>query len=86
MDYEGQKLCEYLFCIIILAFGSIGWIIGYIHQDFYICVKAWFAGLVLSIIVRKSFSFLMFDIFTLNYVYCLNSCVSPIGHILTDIL
>ena len=58
MDYEGQKLSENIFYILILGFGIVGWIIGYIHQDFFICVKSWFIGLVLSIIVSLSIAML----------------------------
>ena len=51
MDYEGQKLAELIFYWIILAFGSVGWIIGYFQQDFTVVFQAWLAGVVLSVIV-----------------------------------
>ena len=51
MDYEGQKLCENLFYYIILFFGAIGWIKGYIEQDFVYVFYAWSVGMVVSLIV-----------------------------------
>jgi Microsomal signal peptidase 12 kDa subunit (SPC12) len=52
MDYEGQKLAELIFYWIILAFGGVGWVIGYIQQDFTIVFQVWLVGVVLSVIVR----------------------------------
>jgi hypothetical protein len=52
MDYEGQQLAELLFYWIILAFGAVGWIIGFFQQDFLIVFQAWLVGVVISIIVR----------------------------------
>lgn len=51
MDYEGQKLAEILFYWIILAFGAVGWVIGYIQQDFVVVFYAWLVGVTLSVIV-----------------------------------
>ena len=51
MDYEGQKLAELLFYWIIISFGGVGWIFGYIQQDFFVVVQAWFVGVVISVIV-----------------------------------
>jgi hypothetical protein len=51
MDYEGQKLCENLFFYIIILFGSVGWVYGYIHQDFVYVFYAWSVGMVISVIV-----------------------------------
>ena len=56
MDYEGQKLCENLFYYIILIFGAIGWVYGYIEQDFVYVFYAWSVGMVISVVV--SFLFL----------------------------
>ena len=53
MDYEGQKLAEILFYIIICSFGAVGWVIGYIQQDFTVVFQAWLVGVVLSVIVRQ---------------------------------
>ena len=52
MDYKGQELSENLFFWIIIIFGAIGWIYGYIHQDFTFVFYAWCAGMVISIVVR----------------------------------
>jgi signal peptidase complex subunit 1 len=52
MDYEGQKLAELIFYWIILAFGGVGWVIGYIQQDFTVVFQVWLVGVVLSVIVR----------------------------------
>lgn len=51
MDFEGQKLAEIIFHILIISFGAIGWIIGYFQQNFTIVFQAWLVGLVLSVIV-----------------------------------
>jgi Microsomal signal peptidase 12 kDa subunit (SPC12). len=51
MDYEGQKLCENLFYWIIIIFGSIGWVYGYMEQDFSYVFYAWVVGMVISLIL-----------------------------------
>ena len=51
MDYEGQKLAELIFYILILTFGCIGWVIGYVQEDFTVVFQAWLAGVVISVIV-----------------------------------
>ena len=51
MDYEGQKLSELLFYWIILAFGIVGWIIGYFKEDFMICAIAVAIGVAISVVV-----------------------------------
>jgi hypothetical protein len=56
VDYEGQKLSELIFYVVIIAFGSVGWIIGYFQQDFTIVFQAWLVGVVLSVIVRIDFT------------------------------
>merc|ERR1712126_307911 len=48
MDYEGQKLAERLFQIIIVLFGACGWAYGYYVQDFFITVLTLGAGFVLA--------------------------------------
>ena len=60
MDYEGQKLAELLFYYIILSCGGVGWILGYIRQDFTIVFQIWLIGVIVSVIVR---------IFTCIYPY-----------------
>lgn len=52
MDYEGQKLAELLFYYIILSCGGVGWILGYIRQDFTIVFQIWLVGVIVSVIVR----------------------------------
>jgi signal peptidase complex subunit 1 len=54
MDYEGQKLAELIFYWIILAFGGIGWVIGYVQQDFTVVFQVWLVGVVISVIVSFS--------------------------------
>ena len=51
MDYEGQRLAELLFYWIILTFGAVGWVIGYIKQDFFVVFQLWLVGVVISVIV-----------------------------------
>mmetsp|Transcript_17642 Transcript_17642/g.17078 ORF Transcript_17642/g.17078 Transcript_17642/m.17078 type:complete len:84 (+) Transcript_17642:124-375(+) len=51
MDYEGQKLSENLFCYIIIAFGAVGWVIGYFHQDFTYVFYLWSVGMVISVVL-----------------------------------
>lgn len=66
MDYRGQKLCEYLYSIIIIAFAIISFIVGYIKSDFYITIVGWAAGSVLAFIV----SYYLLYIFTYSiYLY-----------------
>ena len=51
MDYKGQRLSEIIFHVIIILFGSIGWVIGYFREDFMVVFQVWFVGVVLSVIV-----------------------------------
>ncbi|KAK8740275.1 hypothetical protein OTU49_003140 [Cherax quadricarinatus] len=51
MDFEGQKLAERLFQIIVVAFGAGGWLYGYYVQDFFITVLTLGAGFVLACLV-----------------------------------
>ena len=51
MDYEGQKLSELLFHCLILSFGGVGWIVGYLRQDFSYVFYAWTVGVALSVLV-----------------------------------
>ena len=53
MDYKGQELAEWLFYWIIISFGAVGWVIGYIHQDFSHVFYAWLAGMILATIVSE---------------------------------
>jgi hypothetical protein len=51
MDYEGQRLAELLFQWIICSFGAVGWVIGYINQNFYHTFFVWLVGVIISVIV-----------------------------------
>ena len=52
MDYEGQRLSEIIFHVIIILFGSVGWVIGFYREDFMIVFQVWLVGVVLSVLVR----------------------------------
>ena len=54
MDYQGQKLSELLFYWIILFFGGVGWVVGYIYQDFSYVFYPWLAGVILAVIVSTT--------------------------------
>ena len=54
MDYEGQRLSELLFYWIILAFGAVGWVIGYFKQDFTVVFHFWLVGVAISVVVCES--------------------------------
>eukprot|EP01031_Cornospumella_fuschlensis_P028659 gene28658-34601_t len=41
MDYKGQMLCEYMYSIIVILFGAIAWVVGYIQGDFYVTFQGW---------------------------------------------
>ncbi|KAG0714451.1 Signal peptidase complex subunit 1 [Chionoecetes opilio] len=47
-DFEGQKLAERLFQIIVVAFGAVGWLYGYHIQDFFMTVLTLGAGFLLA--------------------------------------
>jgi signal peptidase complex subunit 1 len=51
MDYQGQKLSENLFYYIIILFGSVGWIYGYILQDFTYVFYSWSVGVAISMVL-----------------------------------
>lgn len=53
VDFEGQKLSEQIFYVLIISFGSVGWVIGYFQQDFTVVFQAWLVGVALSVLVRK---------------------------------
>jgi len=57
VDFEGQKLAETIFYFLIISFGGVGWVIGYIQQDFTVVFQAWLVGVVLSVIVSKTIVF-----------------------------
>jgi len=51
MDYQGQQLAENIFYWIILSFGTVGWIIGFMQQDFTVVFQAWLVGVLISVVV-----------------------------------
>nr|CAH0098979.1 unnamed protein product [Daphnia galeata] len=51
MDYEGQHLAEKLSHIIVVVFGVIGWIIGYINQQFSQTILVLGVGVLIAAIV-----------------------------------
>jgi signal peptidase complex subunit 1 len=54
MDYKGQQLSELIFYWIILLFGGIGWVLGYIRQEFWIVFQCWLVGVGISVVVSFS--------------------------------
>jgi len=56
MDYKGQELAEWLFYYIIIGFGGVGWVYGWIEQDFSHVFWAWLVGLGLACVVSLSAS------------------------------
>lgn len=88
MDYEGQRLSELLFQWIICSFGAVGWVIGYINQDFYQTFYAWLVGVVISVIVSSLRQFPYSKDFTAAaaHIFSLLSFVFQIGHTSIDIL
>ena len=67
MDFEGQKLAEIIFHILIISFGAVGWVIGYFQQDFTVVFQAWLVGLVLSVIV-STYEYIIFPPTMVSYV------------------
>lgn len=51
MDYQGQKLCEYIYSILVILFGGIAWVYGYLKEDFTLTFYGWAVGLLLSLLV-----------------------------------
>lgn len=86
MDYEGQRLSELLFQWIICSFGAVGWVIGYINQDFYQTFYAWLVGVVISVIVSSLRQFPYSKDFTPAAHILYFSFVFQIGHTSIDIL
>ena len=98
MDYQGQKLSEFLFYWIILAFGGVGWVVGYIYQDFSYVFYPWLAGVVLAVIVSRIRIYISniasqyhFDGFSELFIRCRPfpfpcSSVCRIGHSIIDTL
>eukprot|EP01111_Echinosteliopsis_oligospora_P017320 TRINITY_DN745_c0_g1_i1.p1 TRINITY_DN745_c0_g1~~TRINITY_DN745_c0_g1_i1.p1 ORF type:complete len:109 (-),score=48.93 TRINITY_DN745_c0_g1_i1:59-385(-) len=51
MDLLGQKRAEQLYQLILILFGVIGWVFGYIKQDFMMTVYTIGAGLFVALLV-----------------------------------
>ena len=48
MDYKGQMLSENLYYWIIILFGAVAWVVGFLKEDFYVTVLGWGAGVALA--------------------------------------
>jgi len=48
MDYDGQNKSEKLSHIIVVLFGAVGWVVGYINQQFSHTVIALTIGVALA--------------------------------------
>jgi multisubunit Na+/H+ antiporter MnhE subunit len=85
MDYKGQRLSEYIYSIIIILCGAIGWLIGYQEKNFLLAFYGWAVGLIIALIVRIFIenSYIITIYFT--FTYFTHSYVSPIGLCLTEI-
>ncbi|XP_046653726.1 signal peptidase complex subunit 1-like [Daphnia pulicaria] len=51
MDYEGQHFAEKLSHIIVVVFGVIGWVIGYVNQQFSQTILVLGVGVLIAAIV-----------------------------------
>jgi len=51
VDYQGQKISEYLYVAITCAAGFIAWFIGYWKNDFQVSVHGWAIGIIISVIL-----------------------------------
>jgi len=51
MDFQGQKLAEQIFQLLLIIFGSLGAICGYIMQDFKISLGILGAGVGLACVI-----------------------------------
>lgn len=58
MDYDGQKWAELLYYWIIISFGAVGWVWGYIEKDFTYTLYAWGVGVGISVLVRVTLPWL----------------------------
>jgi hypothetical protein len=75
MDYRGQKLSEYIYAILTILCGGIGWIIGYQQGSFMITFYGWCIGLGLSLLVF----FFNLNLFESKLILSKHSCASLIG-------
>lgn len=51
MDYKGQLLAENIYFYIVILFGALGWIVGFVMGDFTYTLMGWAAGMVISMIL-----------------------------------
>ena len=51
MDYKGQELAENIYQIVILIFGVIGWIYGYVLNDLTHSFQVWCVGVAVACII-----------------------------------
>lgn len=51
MDYKGQRLSEYIYSFLVIFFGAVAWIAGWVQGDFLITFYGWVAGLALALLV-----------------------------------
>ena len=51
MDFKGQELAENIYQIVILIFGIIGWIYGYVLNDLTHSFHVWCIGVVIACII-----------------------------------
>ena len=51
MDYKGQELSENIYQIIILAFGVVGWIYGYVLNDLTHSFHVWCVGVAIACVI-----------------------------------
>lgn len=51
MDFYGQQIAEYLYLFLCVLFGVLGWLVGYIKDDFRVGVNIWAVGLGVSLIL-----------------------------------
>lgn len=51
MDYYGQKLCEYIYSIVIVLLSAVAWVLGFMEGDFTTTFYVWSAALVIALLV-----------------------------------
>ena len=51
VDYEGQKISEYIYVAFISAAGVIAWLIGYWKSDFQVSVYGWAIAVAMSVLL-----------------------------------
>ena len=80
VDYQGQRLSENIYNVIIVLFGICGWIYGYMEEDFKVAIKVWAVGTVLALLVSLfailSFSFILK--FQYSYAFLIGQCIIEI--------